>query len=356
MDADPHAAPAARSGPPPPLAAHPGWARVFGAKPAGRPTLGFMMPVARGADRPFPDMGGQFALAARIDALGFAALRARDVPLHDPAFGDAGLIHDPWVWLGQLAAATRRIALATGGVVLPVRHPLHVAKAAASVDAVSGGRFLLGLASGDRPAEFPAFGVDHAARGGRFRAAWEVVDRSLHEAFPAIASPFGAMRGGVDLVPKPATGRLPMVAVGSARQTIQWVAAHADAWVTYPRGAEAQRGRIGLWRTALEQRNGGRRKPFAQSLFVDLADDPEFGPEPIPLGFRLGRARLVEHLETLRALGVDHVFLNLRHSARPAAEVVEEIAAEVLPRFPTPGPVPPAAVGYPGGPGRHGRD
>ncbi|WP_213952530.1 LLM class flavin-dependent oxidoreductase, partial [Escherichia coli] len=43
-----------------------------------------------------------------------------------------------------------------------------LAKAAASVDRLSGGRLVLGLASGDRPVEFPAYGLEHAQRGERF--------------------------------------------------------------------------------------------------------------------------------------------------------------------------------------------
>jgi luciferase-type oxidoreductase len=318
------------------MAGHPGFARIFA--PA-RLTLGFMFPMTR-VEGVFPDMRDQLAMAAKSDALGFGALWVRDVPLYDPGFGDVGQVYDPWVWLGQVGAVTERIALATGAVVLPLRHPLHVAKAAASVDRLTGGRFLLGLASGDRPAEFPAFGVDHAGRGERFQAAWTVVERALGESFPRLASPYGTMAGDVDLVPKPfgGAGALPLMAVGSARQSVQWLAGHADAWVTYPRDAAQQADRIAMWRLGLEQRAGGAWKPFAQSLFIDLADRPDTAPEPIFLGYRLGRAPLVEHLERLQGLGVNHVFFNLRHSRRPAAEVMEELAADVLPRFPSPAP------------------
>ena len=90
----------------------------------------------------------------------------------------------------------------------------------------------------------------------------------------------------------------------------------------------------------LRQRTGGAFKPFAQSLFIDLTDDPGTVPTPIFLGYRLGRNRLIEHLETLRGLGVNHVFFNLRHSTRPAGEVMEELAAEVLPHFPSIAPAP----------------
>jgi luciferase-type oxidoreductase len=94
--------------------------------------------------------------------------RSRDVPLRDPSFGDIGQVYDPWVYLGWIAAQTRTIALATGSIILPLRHPLYTAKASASIDQLSGGRFVLGVASGDRPVEFPAFGVDIDKRAALF--------------------------------------------------------------------------------------------------------------------------------------------------------------------------------------------
>jgi len=143
-----------------------------------------------------------------------------------------------------------------------------VAKAAASVDAVSGGRFLLGLASGDCRVEFPAFGVEHATRGETFRAGCESIDRSLQESFPDLVSPFGVMRGNVDLIPKPAGGRLPMIAIGSAQQSVQWIAEHADAWVSYPRDIEAQRAALAFGARVLNsaRRRAGSRSPNRFSL------------------------------------------------------------------------------------------
>ncbi|MEM6355999.1 MAG: LLM class flavin-dependent oxidoreductase, partial [Pseudomonadota bacterium] len=70
-----------------------------------------------------------------------------------------------------------------------------------------------------------------------------------------------------------------------------------------------------------------------QSLFVDLTDDPDTAPSEIFLGYRLGRRALIDHLDGLEAMGVNHVAINLRHSTRPAAEVVEELSLEVLPHF-----------------------
>src|SRR5690349_25044424 len=120
-------------------------------------------------------MRGQERLARHAQDLGFAALWFRDVPLRDPNFGDVGQVYDPWVYLGWIAAQTSAIALATGSIILPLRHPLHTAKAAASLDQLTGGRLVLGVASGDRPVEFPAFGVDFEQRDILFRENLRVI-------------------------------------------------------------------------------------------------------------------------------------------------------------------------------------
>lgn len=321
------------------IKAHPGFSRTFS---PGRMTLGFMMPLARLNDG-VPDMTGQLELAARIDELDFAALWARDVPLFDPTFGDAGQVYDPWVWLGMLAARTRRIALATAGIVLPLRHPLHTAKAAFTLDAVSRGRFILGGASGDRAAEFPAFAKDHDGRGADFREAVDTI-RAAAAGFPALSGGWGRMEG-LDLLPKPGPAGLPIVAIGSAQQSIQWIARNADGWMTYPRDIDDQRKRFGLWKSALAERAPDVFKPFGQPLFIDLAEDPGETPRPIFLGFRLGRNALIDHLKGLEAMGVNHVALQLLFNQRPMSETMEELAAEILPLFPSTDDPPMAAEG-----------
>lgn len=75
--------------------------------------------------RPCASMSGWHS---RRKKLGFAALWTRDVWLRDPNFGDLGQVYDPWVWLGRIAAQTYGIALATGSIILPLRHPVHTAK------------------------------------------------------------------------------------------------------------------------------------------------------------------------------------------------------------------------------------
>jgi luciferase-type oxidoreductase len=304
----------------------PGFGRVFR---RGHLTLGVFCPIeAYRCDE--PTMRQQERLALRAQTLGFAALWCRDVPLREPGFGDLGQVFDPWVYLGWIAAHTQTIALATASIVLPLRHPLHVAKAAASVDQLSCGRLLLGLASGDRPVEFPAFGVDIERRVTLFRERFEIIRRVLEYEFPVLKSSSGTLVGNADVVPKPIS-RLPMLVAGNSGQPLPWIAEHADGWIGCPRGIDRQAETVARWQSQVYAIAPGRFKPFAQSLHVDLDDDPNQSPTPIPLGFKAGRHFLLRFLDALRVVGVNHVILNFKYGARPADEVLEEIGIEVLP-------------------------
>ena len=134
---------------------------------------------------------------------------------------------------------------------------------------------------------------------------------------------------------------MPLIAIGSAQQSVQWIAEHMDGWMSYPRDLADQRRLLDLWTSAVAERAPGVFKPFGQPLFIDLTEDPDIRPTPIFLGFRLGRNALIEHLSRLEQVGVNHVALQLLFNQRPAGETVEELAAEVLPFFPSPpdGPI-----------------
>ena len=63
-----------------------------------------------------------------------------------------------------------------------ILHPAHVAKAAASADVLSGGRLILGVASGDRPEDYPALDIPFPERGARFRASFDYISRMWEDA------------------------------------------------------------------------------------------------------------------------------------------------------------------------------
>lgn len=296
-------------------------------------TVGLVFPLEsyRGA---VPTMENQVELTRRVEQLGFSALWFRDVPLNDPNFGDVGQIYDTWVYTGYIAAHTTSIALATGSVILTLRHPLHTAKAAASVDQLSGGRLVLGISSGDRPVEYPAFDVDFEGRGEHFREAFDYSKRVLEEDFPTVDSSLGYMEG-LDLIPKPVVGHIPTLVVGNSRQTPEWIAENSDGWIYYTQTLQRQEQVIQQWRNLAAQYAPGVFKPFGQASYLDLTEDPDTAPKRFfrGQGLRVGRNALVEYMNDLRKIGVNHLFLNLKFGRRPAADVIEDLGEEVLPQF-----------------------
>ncbi|MFC3882339.1 LLM class oxidoreductase [Bacillus songklensis] len=305
---------------------HNGFSRVY---QENKLTLGLFFPLeSYMGSVPEMNIEKQMKLAKRAEELNFASLFVRDVPLHDPNFGDAGQMYDPFAYLGYLAAKTEKIALGTGSIILTLRHPLHVAKAAASIDKLSGERLILGVATGDRLIEFPAFSIDPNERSTRFQESISVMRQVWKENFPRIYSDHVDLLNG-DLLPKPNLSDIPVMVTGHSSQSPEWIAEHSDGWIYYPRNLNSQAELIKNWRSLTAE-----FKPFTQSLYVDLAEDPNHLRIPIHLGFRIGRNFLIEFLEALRDAGVNHIIINLKYGKRPVDEVIEELGEEVLPHFP----------------------
>lgn len=324
------------------FAAHPGYRRMFA---PGELTLGLFLPLRfYGGDMSV--LEGQSDVVAEIDRRGFAAVWVRDVPLMDLGFGDAGQVFDPFTYLAFLAARTTSIALATGSAIFSLRHPIDLAKAAATIDQLSGGRLVMGIASGDRPSEFPAYGLPHEARGERFRDAVAYFRRLLGSTGGVIESPLGRTSSGTLLLPKPAAGAIPLIVTGGSGQSPAWISEHADGWLSYPGPSHDQSGparladKIRLWRDGIP--DGGFR-PHMTNEWLDLVEDPHHPRTPLQGGFilRTGRNGLIDLLRQWQAAGVNHVALGIQFSERPVAEIIQELAEEVLPHFPSlPGPAP----------------
>jgi probable F420-dependent oxidoreductase len=132
------------------------------------------------------------ALARHAEEAGYGSWWAHDhvvLPTGPDATMDARTpIVDPLVHLAHVAAVTTRITLGTAIVILPQRNPLVLAKQAASLDALSGGRFVLGVGAGWLAAEMVAVGVPMAGRGAR-------TDEYLDAMTALWTSPEAAFRG-----------------------------------------------------------------------------------------------------------------------------------------------------------------
>lgn len=305
-----------------------GYKTVF--KP-NRLSLGLVVPLEQYASGPVPTMARHAERVQLAEALGFSAVWLRDVPFNVPSFGDAGQVFDPFVYLGYLAARTETIGLGVASIILPLRHPAHVAKAAASADQLSGGRLLLGVASGDRPEEYPAMNVPFEQRGERFREGYTYIRRTAEDA-ARFDNLHGHPNGGMDLLPKPAAGRLPLLITGASQQDPDWLARHGDGWMTYPRSTPVQAQAIHAWRARLTEA-GGPDKPVMQPLYLDLDDRADTPPQPIHLGLRTGSDHLLAYLKSMEKIGINHVALNLRFNRADIETTLQRLAEDILPEF-----------------------
>ena len=301
--------------------ANAGFERLFGESDL---TFGLGFPLT-GTRRSTPDAAEEVRLAERAEALGFDGLWARDVPTYWPRFGDAGGAFDPWTLLSHVAAHTDEVALGTSSVVLPLRHPVHAAKSAASVDRLSDGRLVLGVASGDRDPEFPAFGVEREDRGRAVRDRIAAMRACWREEFPEIGGEWGALNGELDVLPKPTTETLPVLPTGNARQSTEWIADNGDGWLFYHLPEETLRSYLDEWRELAGD------KPFVIAVGVEFADDPTAEPEHLHLGYRAGAEWFRDYFRRLDELGLDHVIVGLRGDDPEAA--METFADEVRGRL-----------------------
>jgi probable F420-dependent oxidoreductase len=175
-----------------------------------------------------PDPGRYRAVAELAEELGYDSIWAGEhLSFHNP-------ILDLGVALAVFAAVTERILLGAGVVLLPLRHPSLVAKQAASLDYVSGGRLLLGVGvGGDGAQDFEAAGVPLAERGSRANEGI-VALRRLFVDRPASFSGRHYHFQDVSIEPTPVQPGGPPILVGGRSEAAQRRAGTlGDGWLPY---------------------------------------------------------------------------------------------------------------------------
>ena len=113
-------------------------------------TLGIFLPL-RFYEGDMRVLAGQSRLVSDIDAR--PPPPGSRHPAVRPRFGDAGQLFDPFTYLAT--SPPGRSAFPGNGAIFSLRHPIDLAKAAATIDQLSGGRLVMGIASGDRPISSP---------------------------------------------------------------------------------------------------------------------------------------------------------------------------------------------------------
>lgn len=136
---------------------------------------------------------------------------------------------DPLAVLAHLAAATERINLGAGVVIASQRHPLFLAKEAATVDVLSGGRLLLGIGAGYLPEQFASLGIPFAERGSRTD---EVIDavRALWSAEQPSFAGRHFQFDGIDAHPRPLRGDVPIIIGGHGAPGLRRAVQHGNGW------------------------------------------------------------------------------------------------------------------------------
>jgi probable F420-dependent oxidoreductase len=147
-----------------------------------------------------------------------------------PPINPATPLLDPLLVLMQVAAVTERIRLGTNVYILPLRHPLTVARMAMTLDLLSNGRLTFGIGLGWLAEEFAAVGIDFASRAGRTREYVRALRALWTEAEPSFAGRYVSF-GPLKFEPKPVQKpHPPIVFGGESAAALRRAAALGDGW------------------------------------------------------------------------------------------------------------------------------
>ncbi|OJH02123.1 LLM class oxidoreductase [Staphylococcus hominis] len=291
-------------------------------------TLGLSLPFDS-KNKEHIDFNEQVKFAQQAERLGFTSLFVRDNPLYSPHLGLVTENYDPFVFLTYLSAFTSKIALGTSSIVATLRHPIHLAKSAASLDLISNQRLLLGMATGDRAFEFPAFKVDESALTEHYQTTVQSLRALWQSHSPQISNSIFELYedSGLQVLPKHRT--IPMFGTGYSRQSISWLQQHMDGWLFYAQPFQDQKKLVEAWHSGTD-----RFKPFMNILMIDLSQNPNETVKPIKGGFRTGRKNLLQILKAYESINTNHIILRFTNDDRDIEALIEEVGTYITPHFP----------------------
>ena len=217
------------------------------------------------------------AMARAAEEVGFDSIWLGDHYLYREAGWEGGP-WEAWTFLAGLAAITERVELGPLVACLNFHNPAVLAKKAAAVDELSGGRLRFGVGAGWNRTEFDAFGIPYDHRASRFEESFEIVRRLLDGERVTFEGRFHRVDDAV-LLPAPA--RRPPLMVGSAgKRVLAATLPHVEAWNTwfdwYGNTADAFRGKKREIDEACER--AGRDPSSLQRsacVFIRLGDERE---------------------------------------------------------------------------------
>ena len=274
--------------------------------------------------------------AERAESLGYHALLISDhvATTTDVVARYPAPFYDPFTTLGWLAARTRRLELGTTVIVLPYRHPLHVARLGANVDQLSGGRFILGVGVGWATQEFAALGVPFHQRGAITDESLDVIRKFWATDVFSYSGRFVTCEN-VHTTPRPVRSPRPPIWIGGGsdaalRRTVRY----GDAWHPIRMRLDWLRERLAQMRKIAD--GEGKAMPaLAPRIKVRLTDSAM--PDDQRLAGEGTLEQIRADLRALESLGATHVTLDTylddpeaTRDNRPAWQLLETIANRVL--------------------------
>src|SRR4029077_9270412 len=184
-----------------------------------------------------PDGGAVRSYGQRVEELGFRHVLAYDHVLGadravhqgwDRPYDSATTFHEPFVLFGYLAALTS-LELVTGIIILPQRQTALVAKQAAEVDLLTGGRFRLGVGLGWNAVEYEALGQDFGRRGARMTEQVGLLRRLWTETSVSHEGQFDQVTGA-GLAPMPVQRPIPLWFGAQSPRAYARTGTLADGW------------------------------------------------------------------------------------------------------------------------------
>lgn len=225
-------------------------------------------------------------------------------------------IHESWTILSALAALTERVELGPMVMAVPFRNPGLLAKMAATLDEMSGGRLVLGLGCGWHEPEFEAFGYPFDHRVSRFEEALQIIVSLLRTGRADFDGRFYRVEDA-ELRPRgPRPDGMPILIAATGPRMMRLTARYADAWngawYAHPDDAHELDERLAALRAALEEEG---RDPATLAITVGLfVAFPHLldGTEDLPDHVLAGSVDEVsEGLAGYRARGVEHLIVHV---------------------------------------------
>ncbi len=252
----------------------------------------------------------------------------------------SGPTSECWTTLAALAVAVPRVRLGSLVVGNMYRHPAVLAKMAANVDVISGGRLVLGLGSGWQQNEHEAYGIPFSTVGGRLRRleeACQVIKGLFEQEKTTFAGKFYTLTNA-PLAPKPAQRPLPLLIGGGGEQkTMRIAARYANEWNVWGTPAVLrQKMAVLAERCREEGRNPAEIKRSANALLV-LSDDPAVVERARGTGRPIVGGTVAQVAETLREYrdaGVDELIIgdfNLPRDAAQKTAIMDRFLHEAVP-------------------------